>query len=236
MLAAAAHAGTISQTLNYDLAFDASPILTFQGFDDQGGTLQLDRVIFDWDLNYEIIYRLENTGPTAIAPGDFYLAVEYYNVHQLGIGEAPAYGPGGTYMAIDNVGLGAYDPQPGGSDTYPGTFTDSYQRTLEFTAAEYPETVGALNQPGPIETLYGGFGGLMFWWINEPEGWDVPEDEPVYPTDHAVWFFSESMRHFGTVTLTYVYSPVPEPSMAGLLAIALVALVYRPLRGNQARK
>jgi hypothetical protein len=233
LLATVARAGTITQTVNYDFPFEETPLLTFNGFDDQGGTLQLDRVTFDWDLNYEVNYRLENTGPTPLNAGDFYLAQEYYNVHQLGVGDGhPAYGPGATFFAIDNVGLGAYDPAPGGDDVYQGSFTDGYLRTLEFTPGDAPDILQAMTQANPIDTVYGGFGGLMFWWINDP-GWDQPAGpEPVYPSDAALWYFLEYTRHFGSVTLTYDYSPVPEPALTAVLAAAFLAIRRRsPARG-----
>ncbi len=231
---ATAHAGTYTQTVNYSFTFEEAPFLTFDGFDDQGGALQLDAMSFDWNLNYAIDYRVENTGPTAVAAGDFSMTIDYYNIHQLGIGDGfPAYGSGGMYTSIEDVALAAYDPAPGGDDTHYGEYAFGYDRVLEFTAVDDPVFIEAMVQPGEIETVYGGFGGIQFFWINEPIGWDPPSGpfgEPIYPTDDAIWLFLESTRHFGTVTLTYEYSEVPEPTTAVLVgAMSLVVLRRRKL-------
>lgn len=229
-----ASADVITQTVNYDFPFDGNPSLMFEGFDDQGGTLRLDRMTFDWDLNWSVDLKLENTGPTPVNPGDFVITMEHYTIHQLGIGEAPAYGPGGVFFSVEDVGLGAFEDTRGQSNIYTGTLSESYQRSLEFTAATDPAFIEVMSQPGPIETIYGGFGVLMFYWVNEPQGWDPPsgpDGEPIYPVDDAVWVTLEQTRHFGTVTLTYEYSLAPEPATFGMAAaLGLAVLRRRPLR------
>lgn len=224
-VAGVAQAGTITQVVPYDFAFTETAFPTFDGFDDQGGTLQLDRLTFDWEMTWEIDYRIENTGPTSLAAGDFAATIEQFTVHQLGVGEGPpAYGPGGFFLSIENIALGAYDGSPGGGvDEYIDTFVESYDRLFEFTPSDGATYLDAVTQVGPLETVYGGFGGIGFAWINEPTGWDPPSGPfgtPIYPDDDAVWIHLDDTRHVGQFTVTYEFSVVPEPATFGLVCLA----------------
>ena len=226
-----AHAGTITQTIPYDFQITNNQTLSFAGFDDLGGTLRLDKLTFDWDMNFDLDYTIENTGPTAVNAGDFSLILDNYTIHQLGFGNGhAAYGPGGMYETIEQVALPAYDNEPGGAGVYTGTYQYGYQRTLEFTLADDPSFIADMDQAGTVDTLYGVFGGIGFVWINEPVGWDPPSGmfgDPIYPIDDAIWFTYTDARHHGTVTLTYEYSAVPEPGMLMLLGIGGLAILKR---------
>jgi hypothetical protein len=75
---------------------------------------------------------------------------------------------------------------------------------------------------------------MQFTWVQEPDGWGPPSGpfgEPVYPIDDAIWFFLESTRHSGSVTVTYEYSVVPEPAMVSVVAM----LGLRLARGRRSR-
>ena len=225
LTAHAGTSGTITQTVGYDFGFDGDAFLTVDGFDDLGGLRTLDRVTFDWDLNYELNYRLENTGPTAVDAGDYAINYEYNSLHQLGLAtddDPPFYGSGGIFVTIQQT-LAANDNAPGGADEFRGSYTESYTRTIEIDPAAQPSAFGFFDQAGTRTTVLGGFGGIGFFWINEPVGWDPPSGlfgEPLYPTDDALWIFTESSRHFGSWSVTYHFTNVPAPATAALGVMA----------------
>lgn len=225
-----ASADTISQTVQ----FDYSPLegVTFpviQGFDTMGGTRALTGVTFEFRHNFTIDLFVESTGPTALQAGDYSLNLAYMSLYQVGLANdganPPFFGPGAFFIDNFSVDLAAYDGIAGndGPDSARRTFTDAYTNAQTY-GLEDPSMLAALTDVGALTTVYGGFGELGFWWINDPN-WPTPDDGvPDYPTDAALWVHMSNFRHSGEIVLTYDYVMVPGPmSVLPLAGLALVA-------------
>lgn len=232
LLPSFAAAGTLSHSVPF--SYDPLAGVTFpvvQGFDTLGGTRQLTEVTFDFQHNFTIDFYLENTGPTAVSVGDFSMNLSFITIFQLGtIGEDPKssppfFGPGAFFVDNYSADLAAFDGAPGndGPDSVRRTFTDAFTTSQTYNDAD-PSVLAALTDVGALTTVYGGFGELFFYWINDP-GWPFPPGGvPEYPTDAALWLTLSNFRHSGTIGITYQYTDVPTPTtaapLAGLLLLA----------------
>jgi hypothetical protein len=198
--------------------------MPIQGFDNQGGTRQLDEVRFVWEGSYQFDYRIENTGPTGVLADDYFMHMEFNSLHVYGPNnDVPFYVPSAIWEPI-GADLGANDEAPGGSDEVSGVVNVPYTNTVVRDPVNFPVTFDIFDAPGEIHTTLGGFGSIGFVWINEPTGWDPPSGlfgEPIYPIDDAIWLFWSNSVHAGSLTVEYEYSLVPAPGAAGLLACGL---------------
>lgn len=236
-LAGPAARGAIeSQTINFDYDFinQTNPYdLPIQGFDNMGGTRQLNEIRFLWNGTYDLDYTLENTGPTAVAEEDYSLIVESGTLHVYGPNnDVPFYTSSAIYEEVSHA-LGAYEAPSRDSNIYNGSLSVPYTNTVVRNPTDHPTTFSIFDTPNEVYTSLGGFTFLSFYWINEPTGWDPPSGlfgEPIYPTDDAIWIFWDDSRNHGTLTVEYDFSLVPTPGAAGLLACASLGMTARRRR------
>lgn len=229
LAAGASSADTITQTVNFD--YDPLQGTTFpviQGFDSQGGTRWLKEVTFEFRHNFSLDVFLESTGPTPLTMGDYSVNLSYISIFQLGLAgddnNPPFFGPGAFFVDNFSGDLAAYDGVPGndGPDSLVETFTDAYTHTQSYGVGDQ-HVREALTDVGELTTVYGGFGELFFYWINEP-GWPTPDGGiPNYPDDAALWVALQNFRHWGEIVITYEYGPIPAPTTAAPLAAFLLA-------------
>lgn len=224
-----ASAETISQTIPFDWGFmNDDPItLSIQGFDNQDGTRQLTEIRFVWEGAYSIDYRLENTGPTAVTGEDYWLLLEHNALHIYGPdGGEPFYTPSALWLPLaQNL--------DGNGGIFENTHIEPYTNIVVSDPINYPTTFEIFDTPGQIDSVFGGFGFLQFFWLNEPVGWDPPSGpfgDPVYPTDDAIWFFYDNARHYGTLTVEYDYTTVPAPGALALLGVGGIGAMSRRRR------
>ena len=230
----ATRADTITQTVGFDydpLQGTTNPVI--QGFDTQGGTLILKGVTFEFRHNFGVELFLESTGPTPVSMGDYSLNMSYLTIFQLGLADdgsnPPFFGPGAFFIDDFSADLGAYDGVPGndGPDSHVQAFSDAYTHAQTYGVRDR-DVLAAVTDVGALTTVYGGFGELFFYWINDP-GWQFPDDGvPDYPGDPALWVSFNDFRHWGEIVVTYEYGPVPAP--ATLVPLAALAGVSRRRR------
>lgn len=76
----------------------------------------------------------------------------------------------------------------------------------------------------------GGISELLFEWVNDPNWVVDPDNPPDGPFDgpfidpyYGIFASFDQIEHFGSLTVTYEYTPVPAPST--LLALGGAGLV-----------
>lgn len=236
--AGAAHAGSVTQQVDFSYsAFDGG-FINFERFDDMGGTRQLTGMSLSYDQNIQVDMTIESNGYTAVNDGDWLLDAGYLSLHQFGVvggddGEDfPFIGPGAAF--------GLFSADLGPSDGYNGTGPDTYYASINesfvFNAAYDMNTefgvrmLDTFNGGGTLETFIGGFTELFFQWVNDPN-WvvdpnnppDGPFDGPFIDPYYGIFVDTTRIDHSGTITVTYEYANVPAPS--GLLMLAGAGLV-----------
>ena len=232
LVSGGANAGLVTQTVpfSYDpLEGPAFPVL--QGFDSEGGTRNLKAVTFEFHHQFSLDMFVESTGPTAVKADDYGIFLSYLTIFQLGTVEdendnPPFFGPGAFFVNGYSADLAAYDGEAGtdGADSAARSFGDAYEHTQVYGETE-PDVLAAVTDVGELTTVYGGFGELGLFWVNEP-GWEVPESGvPEYPTDEAIWVQLRNFVHRGEIVVTYDFESVVVPEPAGLGGLVLAGLL-----------
>lgn len=228
VLASAAHAGVVTQTVPFDYNPNNGVLLpVIQGFDTLGGTRELTAVTFTFNQTFTLNLFTESTGPTPLQAGDYSFNFGFLFVVQLGLASdknpsPPFFGPGGFFAGDISHNLSAYDGIPGndGPDANRSTFTDAYAAEQTYVPTDDPSLFAALVDVGDITCVLGGFTEVFFGWVNPP-AWPQPGgDFPEYPADAALWFDWSDFRHSGDFIITYEYANVPTPGAALPLAAA----------------
>ena len=242
LLATAAGAETISQQVDFSIDGFQGGTITFDRFDDMGGTRELTGVSFSYDQTIEFDMTIESNGYTGLEQGDWLLDAGYRTLHQMGVygrGDGgpsyPAFGAGGFYAIQISADLGASDGYNGsGPDTYNLTagesfiFNESFSNDTSFGQNVLQSVMGE----GQLDTFMGGFTDLFFEWVNDPN-WvvdpnnppDGPFDGPFQDPYYGIFVSFDRILHSGSLTINYEYSVVPAPSGlllmsgAGMLAI-----------------
>lgn len=234
--APAACAGTISQTVDFSHGFDGE-IVTFQKFDTMGGTRALTGMSLSYAQSITIDYHVESNGPTAVAAGDWEIALAYNSIHQFGLidndPDPPFIGPGAAFEGGITAALGASDGYNGaGPDTFYGSvntgsfvFDADYDTSTDFGL----DMLDTFTGTGSLDTFFSGFSELFGGWNNDP-GWVVdpnnPPDGPfgIFEDPYYGFFVTmDNILHQGQITVVYEYTTVPAPATASLAAIALLA-------------
>ena len=246
LLIAALSGTTLADTVSTQTEFTNSnydgTIVSFDAFDDMGGTRQLTGVTLSYNQTMEFDLTIESNGYTALNAGDWTVEAGFYGVHQLGVYDGlggdggpsyPVIGTGGVYTPVAFTGdLGASDGyNQSGPDTIHGTFGEQFIFNQSFdNSTNFGQSVlDALTGTGQVDTFLGSFTDLYFEWINDPN-WVVdpnnPPDGPFSPFEdpyYGLFASFDRLSHTGTLTVTYEYAAVPTPS--GLLVLGGAGLV-----------
>lgn len=242
-IAGAAHADTVSTSTQFSNQNYDGTIVSFDAFDDMGGTRQLTGVTLSYNQTMEFDLTIESNGYTALNAGDWLLDAGFYGVHQMGVYDGlggdggpnyPVIGTGGVYTPVAFTGdLGASDGyNQSGPDTIHATFGEQFvfDQAFDNTTEFGQRMLDALSGTGQVDTFLGSFTDLYLEWINDPNWVVDPNNPPDGPFDgpfedpyYGIFVTFERLSHTGTLTVTYEYTTVPSPS--GLLVLGGAGLV-----------
>lgn len=235
-IAGTANADTITQMVDFDYNANTGEIVTFQRFDDMGGTRQLTGMHFSYDQSIRMDMTIESNGYTALSAGDWSLDAGFNSLHQYGLVDdnpnAPFSGPGAIFDNI-TADLGVSDGyNQSGPDTYYATIADSFVYEFGFDGSNSISQTMFETFTGTeeLDTYFNGFAELFFVWVNDPNWVVDPKNPPDGPFDgpfsepyYGIFVTIDQILHSGTITLTYEYENVPAPS--GLLALSGAGLI-----------
>lgn len=243
MLAGTAGADTVSTSVEFNNSGYDGTIISFDAFDDLGGTRQLTGVTLSYNQTMEFDLTIESNGYTAVQAGDWVLDAGFYGVHQLGVFDGrggdggpnyPVIGTGGVYTPVAFTGdLGASDGyNQSGPDTIQATFGEQFVFDQAFdNSTEFGQRVlDTLTGTGQVDTFLGSFTDLFVEWINDPN-WvvdpnnppDGPFDGPFQDPYYGIFVTFDRLSHYGTLSVSYEYTAVPTPS--GLLVLGGAGLI-----------
>jgi len=240
-IAGSAAADTISTQVDFNIDGFTGGIISFDRFDDMGGTRALTGVSFSYDQTMEFDLTIESNGYTPLSAGDWLLDSGYYTIHQMGVynrnGDGgpsyPAFGAGGVFSDPITGDLGVSDGyNQSGPDTMQLTIGETYTFLQAFdNTDDFGQSVlNSLTGTGQLDTFMGGISELFFQWVNDPN-WvvdpnnppDGPFDGPFMDPYYGIFVSFDRIAHFGTLTINYEYTSVPAPS--GLIMLGGAGLV-----------
>ena len=244
LAAFSATASAQSETATFEFSFNPfSPtgqIFDLSQFDTQNGTRVLESIGIDYTGRYSGALVLENTSDDTLLATDYIF--EHINSGALGFGDFGADDEGGEDAADgeepDNIflntvfftifdaeqDLAPFDGVSGidGADQVTQQFDRAFERQMSIDVLENPALASMVTGDGTIDLVVGS---LIenFFQLNFVPDWGPGSGifgQPLYPTDEALWFRFENYLHRGAVELTYNYSIIPAPSVAGLMGLA----------------
>ena len=237
-----AHAGTVTQTVEFDYSALEGTTINFDRFDDMGGARALTGIRLTYDHTVDLAIRIESNGPTGVAAGDWDVEAGFSAIHQFGLYDDGRRGGDGPTIPLVGIGgvfdiftadLGASDGYNGtGPDTYVGTASNHVIRNVNYDGSTETgmQMLDIFSQEGQLATFMGGFSEILGQWHNDPM-WEVdPNNPPDGPFDGPFGdpyygFFAtfESIQHSGSIAITFEYATVPTPAgMSLLLGAGLV--------------
>ena len=209
-LAAAAHADTISQTVDYtyDINQPGLTPVAFDGFDSSLGTLTDVSVTFDGELSMTVF--AENFDTTPYDAGTW--SLEASHTVLLSLGAAPLVGLGGqsdagiTGFLAAGMGGGPFGGIPGephvSSQTIDHMFTRAYDSS----------NFGAFIDAGTMSGTVGPFTDLFL--IPPPGAGFIGTGFDVLSQD-------------GSLTLQYTFDPIPAPGVGAVAALGALTMTRR---------